>query len=157
MIKRFKLSKNHFEISSGWSVLGNKNSSKIKFSDIHQLIEHLIKESKNLSHDELNKLTLEKLCLKVLDEDHVKFLMDNHPYNGEITKLNCSQAIKMFSNDLSETNKFFVLGGGLSQITDNLSKEIKKNGGKINLNQRLTRVKYHDKICLPFDNHILLY
>ena len=153
LIKRFNLYKNHIEISSGWSVLGNKNSSKVKFSDIHQLIEHLIKESKNLSHDELNKLTLEKLCLKVLDKDHVKFLMENHPFNGEITKLNCSQAIKMFSNDLSERNKFFVLGGGLSQITDNLSKEIKKNGGKINLNQRLIKVKYHDKIftCL-FDS-----
>ena len=72
-------------------------------------------------------MTLEKLCIKLLDSEHSKFLLDNHPFNGEITKLNCTQALKMFSEDLNEkTNKFYVLAGGLSQIPDNLEKVIKK-------------------------------
>ena len=103
-------------------------------------------QSKKIPKSNLNKLTLEKLCNQLLDKEHTKYLIDNHPYNGEITQLNCLQALKMFNEDLNEkTNKFYVLAGGLSQIPNNLEKNIKKNGGVIKLQHRLTNVKYNKK------------
>ena len=48
------------------------------------------------------------------------FLSFSHPYYSELFILNAYDAINLFRNDLNEDYKFYILKGGLSQVTNSL-------------------------------------
>ena len=62
-----------------------------------------------------------------------KYLENMYPYYSEIVLVNAKLAIQEFIKDLGHNKTFYVLGGGLSQITDNLTREFKSLGGILRL------------------------
>ena len=143
LIKRFKLTNQMIEIPSGWETRTKpKKTYSIKFKNVDELINYLVKKApQSKFKDRLNDMTFGEYCLKELDKNHLQYLQDYHPYYSEIKILNCLQAIKVFKEDLNEQQKFYMLSGGLSQITRKLLNAFKKNGGKVKLNHMLTDIK----------------
>ena len=156
LIKRFNLQDKLINIPSGWNVKTNKSYNiKKELQDIDKLLEKLINLSKKKSKKYLQNITLADFCKEELGREYLDFLHDNHPYYSEINVLNCYQAVKIFSDDLSEKQTFHILYGGLSQITDNLAKSFKKKGGKIHLNYMLEKIEYDNStnlFTIYFDN-----
>lgn len=156
LIKRFNLEDKVIEIPSGWeSKTSKKYDIDEKYNSIDKLLDYLIKLSKSKSKTYLQSISLAEFCKKELGKKYLDFLEDNHPYYSELNILNCVQAVKMFSEDLSEKQTFYILKGGLSQITNNLANCFKKNKGNIYLNHQLEKIEYDDSkkiFTVYFDN-----
>ena len=63
-----------------------------------------------------------------------------------MTSLNGEIAIDVFKNDLSEDYDFYILFGGLNQLTKNMYQEYKSNGGKFKPYFKLVSFDYNNDI-----------
>lgn len=147
LIKKYKLDKKMYKIPSGWTNI-NTSKSKLnsKFNDVNVLINSLVKKCQNKSKSYLQSKNLLEICEDLYNKDTAQFFKDNHPYNTELTSLNGEIAIDVFKNDLSEDLDFYILFGGLNQLTKNMYQEYKSNGGKFKPYFKLLSVNYNDNI-----------
>ena len=95
------------------------------------LINKIIKEGKKLSDQHLQTISFFNLAQLILSHDACQFLYDSFGYISELMELNAYDGVRMFKGDFSSKNKYFILKGGQSQVTDILSLEIEKMGGKM--------------------------
>lgn len=151
LIKKYKLDKKMYKLPSGWNNINtSKEISNSKFKNVNVLINSLIKKCQSKSRSYLQSKNLLEICEDLFNKESAQFLKDNHPYNTELTLLNGEIAVDLFKNDLNEDFDFYILFGGLSQLTKNLYQEYKKNGGQFKPYHKLLKYSYEDKIftCL---------
>lgn len=129
-------------------------NAKIKFYPSGKYDEHFIHKSpfiyinkvveysKNLTKEELQKLTFVELSKKILTPPEIKFILDSFGYYAQLIRMNSWNAINLFENGMNPKNKFFSLIGGMDQIIFYLKKRIIELGGKIKLNRSVTDIKY---------------
>jgi len=113
----------------------DNNISKFSPYDyLDSILEHykLKKNMKNISFDNWLK--------KNIDKEIILFLKDIYPYK-DIFKTNAYDALNLYKKDLNINNNFYILGGGLMQITEKLKKEIISMGGVIKLNTELKNIE----------------
>jgi hypothetical protein len=91
-----------------------------------ELILELIIKSQAYSRKSLQNQTLESFAKKVLTKDQVKYIKRSFGYYSELVIMNAYDAIKLFS-ELSPTNTFYSLKGGLSQIIHKMEEKISRN------------------------------
>ena len=113
----------------------NKYSSlKTKFPTIDDFILYMkkyIKDNK-ISRNKLLNTTIIDFAVEHFSKEYPyikQYLLDIYPYYSELTILNAVEGINLFSNELSDKTKYFILNGGLEQIADtiyNKLKELKK-------------------------------
>lgn len=146
LIKKYNLDKKMYKIPSGWNNINTSNNElKSKFSDVNLLINSLVKKCQSKSNVYLQSKNLLEICEDLYNKDTAQFLKDNHPYNTELTLLNGEIAIDAFKNDLSENFDFYILFGGLSQLTKNIYQEYKSNGGHFKPYFKLIKYNYDTK------------
>jgi hypothetical protein len=148
IINRYKLQDLKTEIPSSWQVkyLGRKYSSK--FKNVDTLINNILKK-----YTKINKKTkkylisknLYEVCEDLYGKKEAEFLSNSHPYYSELFILNAYDSINAFNNDLNEDLKFYILKGGLSQITNSLFIESKYSNIKFKFNTILNRSIYDEK------------
>ena len=148
VISRYNLKSKMVKIPSFWEF---RPSSKYKneletveFDDIEDLLKALINHyNKPKYKTYLKSVTLYDACLELYGNKVAEFLKNSYSYYSEIKVFNGVNAIKSLHNDLSETNQFYTLKGGLSQIPINQTIHFKTNtfGKKDKPNTRLICLK----------------
>ena len=120
-----------FKIGKGYnSIVTKKYGKTIHFENADEIIDALIKKSKDFPDKKLESMTFKEFCAMVYDSNVANFLENMYPYYSEIVLVNAKLAIQVFKKDLGHNKTYYVLGGGLSQITDNLTREFKSMGGE---------------------------
>ena len=59
-----------------------------------------------------------------LSSDASQFIYDAFGYISELININAYDGVRMFKEDFSQNNQFYILNGGLSQIVDNIVKKL---------------------------------
>ena len=121
VITRCGLKKNMVKIPSYWEFRPTekykKEREKVPFKDIEELLEKLIKHyDKPKYRKYLKGVTLYEACRDLFGTSVAKFLKHSYGYYSEIHVFNGNNSIRSLKNDLSETNQFYILGGGLAQV-----------------------------------------
>ena len=87
----------------------------------------------------LNNLYLIDFLHKEFNTSFVKQIEPMFEYKSLLYKLNCYEFFKLFKQDYFKTSKYFILKGGLSQVTDALEKKIRS---RIYLNTLIETIEY---------------
>jgi len=154
-IKRYNLSDQIRELSNEkeYYIRNSKDPEKvfkveteIKL-DPYNLIKKVIDESRNrdYSEDYLSSITFKELCIDIIGNESTIFLIDSFGYNSEFEILNGNDAIRIFKNDFNIKNKYYVLGGGLSQIIQSMTDELIKKNVRLILKTKLLDFRYVEK------------
>ena len=88
----------------------------------------------------MKNISFENWLKKNIDNKIISFLKDIYPYK-DIFKANAFDALNLYKRDLNINNNFYILQGGLMQITEKLKKEIISMGGVIKLNTELKNIE----------------
>ena len=110
--------------------------------DIQWLIEYIIKKSYGFSEQFLRTISFLNLANHVLSSPAAQFLFDAFGYDAELDEQNGFDGIRMFKQDFSFKNKYYILKCGLSTICDELRDRIVSNNGKIMLEKELLNWTY---------------
>lgn len=138
LIKKYSLDSKMFKLSKDYNSIATKKYDKsIEFENADQIIDALIEKSKNIPDKKLESMTFKEFCTMVFGSNVAKYLENMYPYYSEIVLVNAKLAIQEFIKDLGHNKTYYVLGGGLSQITDNLTREFKSLGGILRLRTSL--------------------
>lgn len=121
VIKRCGLYKNVMKIPSFWDFRPSddykKKVDKIPYENVEDLLNELLKYyNKPGFKNYLKNKTLYEACLDLYGPKVAEFLKNSYSYYSEIKVFNGNNAIKTLSNDLGESNQFYILGGGLSTV-----------------------------------------
>ena len=93
------------------------------------------------SPEELRKITFKELCEKKLGKKITKYLILSYAYNDEFIT-NAYDGLRLYKKTMNpRTNQYYVLAGGLSQLTDELAKRIRKMGGSIQTSCEVSDIK----------------
>ena len=94
-----------------------KEREQIQFKDVEELLKALVDYYDKPKHREyLKGVTLFEACRDLFGLSVAKFLKHSYGYYSEIHVFNGNNAIRSLKNDLSETNQFYILKNGLSQV-----------------------------------------
>jgi len=141
LIKELGYGNKIFKIPSKVNFICSKKKWKTheisKFSP-YDYLDSIIKNFK--LKETMRKVTFDEWLHKNIDNEIVKYLKDFYPYK-DVFKTNAYDALNLYKKDLNINNNFYVLGGGLMQITEKLQKEIKSMGGIIRLNTELKKIE----------------
>lgn len=138
LIKQYSLESKMFKLSKEYNSISTKKYDKsFEFENADHVIDSLIEKSKDIPDKKLKNMTFKELCTMVYDSSVAEYLENMYPYYSEIVLVNAKLAIQEFKKDLGHNKTFYVLGGGLSQITDNLTREFKSLGGILRLRTSL--------------------
>lgn len=88
----------------------------------------------------MKNISFENWLEKNIDNEIILFLKDIYPYK-DIFKTNAFDALNLYKKDLNINNNFYILSGGLMQLTEKLKKEIISMGGVIKLNTELKNIE----------------
>lgn len=121
----------HIVTKSKW-----KKNEVSKYSP-YDFLDIIIKKTKLTK--EMKKMSFSEWLNKNIDPDIVDYLKAIYPYK-DLFKTNAYDALNLYKTDLNNNNTFYVLGGGLYQLVDGLSKRIKSTGGLIKLNTELKSI-----------------
>ena len=93
--------------------------------DTNFLIDKILKTGKRFNKTYLESVLFIEFILEILSADAAKYLLDAYGYTAEFLELNAFDALRLFKNDFSSKNKFFVLEGGLSTLVDKIKENLK--------------------------------
>ena len=142
LINELKLKKYIIEIGSKISFYPSTPYEK-KF--IHQspfkYVDIVIKKSKKVEKEELQKYTFKEFAKTILNKNEIKFILDSFGYYEQLIKMNAYNAMKLFKDGMNPDLKFYSLSCGLDQIIVKLAKKI-KNNCKIIINSNVLKINY---------------
>lgn len=99
-------------------------------SKLSKLVAKVIISSKLESREYLQKRNFLSYAKTILTSEEINHIESSFGYYSELVIMNAYDAIQLMQQ-LSPTNKFQVLSGGLSQIIESLVERIKKNPNAI--------------------------
>jgi len=109
-----------------------KSSSdlKNKFPTIDDFIVFMKKyiKEKHIKRDALINTTILEFAVEHFSKDYPKikqYLINIYPYYSELGVLNAVEGLNLFSNEFSDKTKYFILNGGLEQLTETIYNKLK--------------------------------
>lgn len=109
----------------------NKQIISIRFPTVDSFIldvQKIIKKN-NTTYNELINTTLLEFANKYYSQQYphiTDYLISINGYYSELAVLNAYEALQLFTNEFSQSTQYYVLAGGMQQITDKLHILIKK-------------------------------
>lgn len=135
LISRYSLDSKVLKLAKGSNFVKTRKYSKnVKFTDSNSIIHELIRRVELMTREEkelIKEITFKELAAKLFNRETANFLENGYPYYSEISIINAFSAVRAFKKDLNSRKNFYILLGGLSQITDNLTQEYLKLGGRL--------------------------
>ena len=101
-----------------------------------ELILQVILASKGEPRSRLQKMNFLTYAKQVLSPEEITFIEQSFGYYSELVIMNAYDAIYLMEKHLSPTHQFFTLEDGLSQVIENLEKEVLRHKGAKILKQR---------------------
>lgn len=111
-------------------------------------INKVIKESKKVSTNELQKYTFKEYAKKILKNNEWKFIVDSYGYYGELVEMNAFDAINLFKDGMNPDLQFYSLKCGFSLLINNIVEFINKNRGSIILNTQVKNIEYNKEFII---------
>ena len=140
----------HYNIDRNYNVNTEKNS--IKYFD--NCIKFLINISKKYKKEQLMKYTLKEFSIKNLGRKVTQKLIDIFGYTSEFDTLNCYDALRSFKNDFNYNKQFFIIKKGMSELTNRMINDIKKNKNvKLLLNTKVSNVFFENNFYFLESNN----
>jgi len=141
LIKELGLNKKKYKISGDSKFISN-NKNFEKYKSVYYYFKKVLKESKKKTDNYLRNKTYINYCVEVLGKDIGNYLQKAYSYNDAF-KTNAYDALRLFKNSMNpESNQYYILIGGMSQIIGKLREKILKMGGTIKLNSEIKNIKY---------------
>lgn len=141
LIQELGLNKKKYKISGDSTFISN-NKDFQKYESVYYYFKKVLKESKKKTDDYLRRRSYIDYCIEVLGKDIGNYLQKAYSYNDAF-KTNTYDALRLFKNSMNpESNQYYILAGGMSQIFDKLREKIIQMGGKIKLNCEINNIKY---------------
>jgi len=111
--------------TSGKSKLSSLSSLEHVFPKIDDFIIYMKKyiKEKNIKRDKLINTTIIEFATDHFSKEYPEikqYLINIYPYYSELVVLNALESINLFSNELSEKTKYFILNGGLEQLAETI-------------------------------------
>lgn len=145
LIEELNLSNKKYKISGNSKFITN-NKDFEKYKPIQYYFRKVLKESKQKSDNYLRSKSYINFCVEVLGNDIGNYLEKAYSYN-DVFKTNAYDALRLFKKSMNpDTNIYYILIGGYSQIINELKNRIKKMGGKIKLNTEIESIKYKNNL-----------
>lgn len=145
LIRELKLDKRMYEISGDSKFVSN-NTKMQKYKSVYYYFKKVLKESKKKTDNYLRNKTYINYCVEVLGKDIGDYLQKAYSYNDAF-KTNAYDALRLFKNSMNpESNQYYILIGGMSQIIDKLREKILKMGGTIKINSEIKNIKYKNNV-----------
>ena len=148
LIKKYKLEKKIVSIPNDWQTILTNSSRTYGESnnlDVNKILDDLYRDSMKLSKKKLLSITFYNLVKELYGVKTANYVKDAYPYYSEIFVINAYDGLIMLQGDLSNNNKFYILGGGLSLLIEEMRKDFISRGGKIVLKHELKNLNYSDK------------
>ena len=103
---------------------------KTKFPTIDDFIVYMKKyiKEKHIKRDTLINTTILEFAVKHFSKDYPKikqYLINIYPYYSELGVLNSVEGLNLFSNEFSDKTKYYILNGGLEQLTETIYNKLK--------------------------------
>ena len=148
ILKKYNLIDLKIEIPKSWDVKYLNIQYISKFKNVDTLINNILKKYKIINKKTKQYLitkNLYEVCEEIYGKNEADFLANSHPYYSEIFILNAYDSIRIFKSDLNESYKFYILKGGLSQVTNSLFRDCKNNNIEFKFNNSLIDSNYDEK------------
>lgn len=130
-------------------VLMNVLSESISPMPIVPLIARVIIYSKLMSRSYLISHTFVQLAEEILSKEEVSTILGGFGYYTELVEMNARDAIALMEGGLNPSNKFYVLGGGLSQLIAKMTAELNRGTHRVLTNVDVASIDYQS-------NHFLI-
>jgi monoamine oxidase len=120
--------------------IGNKTTyfkdGKKQYLDMNGVIKHIIDKSKSFDTSYLKSITLDMFVRsnRIIASSEIDDLIYAFGYHGDFENCNAHDAIEAMKHDKGSDNQYYIINGGMTKITKCLTNDIKKMGGKINVN-----------------------
>ena len=101
--------------------------------DPFQIMTPVLQEAKKTPRQTLREQTFIQYARKRLSKEDSRFLEDAFGYYEQLMEMNAFDAVKLFDKGMHTRHTFFVLQGGMSQITDKLVQKLGRNVCKKNM------------------------
>ena len=143
--------------------LENYKSLEINFPTLDNFIIYMKKyiKEKKISRTQLINTTILDFTLLHFSKEypHIKeYLINIYPYYSELAILNAVEGINLFSNELAKKTKYFMLNGGLEQLTETLYNKLKdlKETKKciIDIYKETSVLEINEFLCIKKTNQI---
>ena len=140
--------------------LPNTNASidlKNKFPTIDDFIVFMKKyiKEKKIKRDTLINATILDFAVEHFSKDYPKIkqhLINIYPYYSELGVLNALEGINLFSNEFSDKTKYYILNGGLEQLTETIYNKLlelkKTNKCNIDIYKESPVLEIIEGLCL---------
>jgi protoporphyrinogen oxidase len=144
LLKRYDLDKKLFPITNKIDIkkggIKNKEAShgpKKSTQSPTKTLENLV--NKRIPKSEMETSTIAELAEKYMPYE-APVIKYNFEYDSEIRVARASTAIKTILDIFRDKRGFAVLGGGLTQLVDNLCEELKRLGVVLNTNHKIVNI-----------------
>ena len=95
--------------------------------DFIVFMKKYIKEN-HIKRETLINTTILEFAVKHFSKDYPKikqYLINIYPYYSELGVLNTVEGLNLFSNEFSDKTKYYILNGGLEQLTETIYNKLK--------------------------------
>lgn len=137
LIERYGLKTYDLDGSVQWRSVGSRHSEPNLFEPTWNTMLALFAE---LPRTTLATHTLRELAIKVLGPDHATLLLERFPYRAETERMRADMALRIFSDTLGTQEHYYVVVGGLRQLTEGLTRDLKARGVKFRLSTPVRNV-----------------
>ena len=121
--------------------------------DANEIINRILTQVDKMSNkkkQQLKNMTFKELAAELFNQDTADFLQASYPYYSEVALTNAYSAVGAFKNDLMSSKNYFILFGGLSQITEKMTAEYFSIGGRLVNSFEVTAVKKRKRSVFRF-------
>ena len=141
---------------------------KNKFPTTDDFIIYMKKyiNEKHIKRDTLINTTILDFAVEHFSKEYPKIkqhLINIYPYYSELGVLNTVEGLNLFSNEFSDKTKYYILKGGLEQLTETIYNKLKdlkkKNKCKIDIYEESPVLKINEGLSLKNrqTGHIITY
>ncbi len=145
LIKTLGLDDKKIKITSDTKFIPYRKVYKnLPFETVEELMNDLVKKANRLPKKTQMTFTFVSFCEKVYGKEATDFLVNAFAYYGRIKYMNLHDVVRSLNDYINYKVQFYILAGGLQQVALRCVEEMKKNGGRLNLNAELCDFTYND-------------
>ena len=144
LIQRYDLKDKMIKLPSqkNFKIVYNTGPINVKSNIFISMLNSLF--SVSFDDFKLRSITFRSLMEEVVGFEKTRLFIENFGYNSEISNVNAYDGLRIFKTDFNQYSEYYVLAGGLEQITKKMAEECKNKGIQIILNTKITNFNFNN-------------
>ena len=114
----------------------------------NNIFKQMLNSVLNGSYNEfqLRSKTFRSLMEEVVGFEKTRIFIEYFGYNSEISNVNAYDGLRIFKTDFNQYSQYFVLQGGLEQITKKMQEDCKNKGIKILTSTKIINYSFNNEL-----------